>query len=203
MNRTVWKIVVLACMLTLACTPGVRAQQAPQPGDPPAYQDPPAAPGTQGQEQGSRRPRWHGMRGRQERESGRPQWYGMRGDRGMRLQHRLAWLTQQLNLTDVQRAQVQTLLRTHARDVIRLRADIDTMALDVPPLLETDPVDLAKVKQLVQSIAAKRADLQMARITLIQDIRKLLTPEQQQQFRTIRSHLRGYRGMSHRDAQTQ
>jgi len=121
----------------------------------------------------------------------------------MRLQHRLAWLTQQLNLTDVQRAQVQTLLRTHARDVIRLRADIDTMALDVPPLLETEPVDLAKVKQLVQSIAAKRVDLQMAHITLRQDIRKLLTPEQQQQLRTIRSHMRGYRGMHQRDTQTQ
>jgi Spy/CpxP family protein refolding chaperone len=127
----------------------------------------------------------------------------MRGNMGMRLQFFLARLTQQLNLSDVQRAQVQTLLHTHARDAIRLRAEIDTMALDVPPLLETDPVDLAKVKQLIQSIAAKRADLQMARITLIQDIRKLLTPEQQQQFRTIRSHLRGYRDMSHRDAQTQ
>src|SRR5262245_44624686 len=111
MNRTAWKIVVLACVLTLACTPGVWAQQAPQPGDTPASQDPPAA---QGQEQGSRRSRWHGMRGQQEQELGRPQWYGMRGHRGIRLQHRLAWLTQQLNLTDVQHAQVQTLLRTHA-----------------------------------------------------------------------------------------
>ena len=203
MNRTAWKIVVLACVLTLACTPGVRAQQPPQPGDTPAYQDPPAATGTQGQEQESRRPRWHGMRGREEQESRRPPWPGMRGNSGMRLQYFLARLTQQLKLSDVQRAQVQTLLHTQARDVIRLRAEIDTMALDVPPLLETDPVDLAKVKQLVQSIAAKRADLQMAHITLIQDIRKLLTPEQQQQFRTMRSHMRGYRGMSRRDAQAQ
>src|SRR5262245_39699360 len=187
MNRTAWKIVVLVFALTLACAPGVRAQQPPHPGDTPTYQDPPATTSAQGQEQAPRRPQWHGMR----------------GNRGMRLQHYLARLTQQLNLSDVQRAQVQTLLRTHARDVIRLRAEIDTMALDVPPLLETEPVDLAKVKQLVQNIAAKRVDLQMAHITLVQDIRKLLTPEQQQQCRTIRSHLRGYRGMSHRDAQTQ
>jgi len=127
----------------------------------------------------------------------------MRGNPGMRLQFFLARLTQQLNLSDVQRTQVQTLLHTHARDVIRLRAEIDTMALDIPPLLETEPVDLAKVKQLIQSIAAKRADLQMARITLIQDIRKLLTPEQQQQFRTMRNHMQGYRGMSRRDTPAQ
>jgi len=187
MNRTAWKIVVLACVLTLACAPGVRAQQPLQPGNTPASQDPPATPGAQGQEQAPRRP---------------PR-LGMRGNMAMRLQHYLARLTQQLNLSDVQRAQVQTLLHTHAREAIRLRAEIDTMALDVPPSLETDPVDLAKVKQLVQSIAAKRADLQMARITLIQDIRKLLTREQQQQFRTMRIHLRGYRGMSRRDAPAQ
>jgi Spy/CpxP family protein refolding chaperone len=203
MNRTAWKIVGLACVLTLACTPGVRAQQPPQPGNTPAYQDPPAATGAQGQEREPRRPRWPGMRGKQEQEPRMPHWHGMRGNRGMRLQYFLARLTQQLKLSDVQRAQVQTLLHTHARDVIRLRAEIDTMALDVPPLLETEPVDLAKVKQVVQSIAAKRADLQMARITLIQDIRKLLTPEQQQQFRTMRSHMRGFRGMSRRDTPAQ
>ena len=203
MNRTAWKIVVLACVLTLAFAPGVRAQQPPQPGDTPTYQDPPAATGAQGQEQGSRRPHWPSMRGKPEQESRRPYWPGMRGDRGMRPQYYLARLTQQLKLSDVQHAQVQTLLHTYARDVIRLRAETDTMALDVPPLLETEPVDLAKVKQLVQSIAAKRADLQMAHITLIQDIRKLLTPEQQQQFQTMRSHMRGYRGMSRRDTPAQ
>src|SRR5262245_29971961 len=150
MNRTAWKMVVLACALTLACTPGVRAQQPLQPGNTPAYQDPPAA---QGQEQEPRRPHWRGMRGERGQESRGPQWHGMRGNMGMRLQVFLARLTQQLNLNDVQRAQVQTLLYTHARDVIRLRAEIDTMALDVPALLETEPVDLAKVKQVVQSIA--------------------------------------------------
>src|SRR5262245_60634549 len=203
MNRTAWKIVVLACVLTLACIPGVKAQQPPQPADTPAYQDPPAATGAQGQEQEPRRPRWPGMRGRQEQEWRRPQWHGMRGNMGMRLQYFLARLTQQLNLNDVQRAQVQTLLQTYGRDVIRLRAEIDTTALDVPPLLQAEPVDLAKVKQVVQSIAAKRADLQMARITLMQDIRKLLTPEQLQQFRTMQSHMRGYRGMGRRDAPAQ
>src|SRR5215510_2032116 len=106
MNRTAWKIVGLACALTLACTPGVRAQQPPQPGDPPAYQDPPAA---HGQEREWRRPPWPGRRGRQERELGRPLSPGMQGNMGMRLQYFLAWLTQQLNLNDVQRAQVQSL----------------------------------------------------------------------------------------------
>src|SRR5262245_51377457 len=90
-----------------------------------------------------------------------------------------------------QRTQVQTLLRNHAKDIIRLRAEIDTMTLDVPPLLEANPVDLAKVKQLFQAIAAKEADLRLAHVTAMQDIRKLLTPEQQQLFRAMPGHMMG------------
>jgi len=86
-------------------------------------------------------------------------------------------------------------MRTHAKDVIRLKAEIQTMALDVLPLLEADPMDFAKVKQLVQTIAAKKADLRLAHITEMQDIRKLLTPEQQRQFLTMQSHLRGQGGL--------
>jgi hypothetical protein len=65
------------------------------------------------------------------------------------------------------------------------------MALDVPPLLEANPVDLAKVKQLFQAIAAKEADLRLAHVTAMQAIRKLLNPEQQKQFRTMPGHMMG------------
>jgi len=116
---------------------------------------------------------------------------GMMGHEGMMLQQHVEWLSQQLKLSDEQRTQVQTLLRNHAKDIIRLRAEVDTMALDVPPLLEANPVDLAKVKQLFQAIAAKEADLRLAHVTAMQDIRKLLTPEQQKQFRTMPGHMMG------------
>jgi Spy/CpxP family protein refolding chaperone len=116
---------------------------------------------------------------------------GMMGHGGMMLQRHPEWLSQQLKLSDEQRAQVQALLRNHAKDIIRLRAEIDTMALDVPPLLEANPVDLAKVKQLFQAIAAKEADLRLAHVTAMQDIRKLLNPEQQKQFRTMPGHMMG------------
>jgi Spy/CpxP family protein refolding chaperone len=120
---------------------------------------------------------------------------GRMGHGGMMLHRHVEWLSQQLKLSDEQRAQVQTLLRAHAKDVIRLRAEIDTMTLDVPPLLEANPVDLAKVKQLFQSIAAKEADLRLAHVAAMQDIRKLLTPEQQKQFRAMPGHMMGDGGM--------
>ena len=176
MHRTACTIVSFACALTLALAPGTIAQQQHQehhPSGAPVAQDKPPMTAAEEQEQA---PMMRPMR-------------GMMGHGGMMLQQHVEWLSQQLKLSDEQRTQVQTLLRSHAKDVIRLRAEIDTMTLDVPPLLEANPVDLAKVKQLFQAIAAKEADLRLAHVTAMQDIRKLLTPEQQKQFRTMPGHM--------------
>jgi Spy/CpxP family protein refolding chaperone len=177
MNRTAYMIVGLTFALTLALAPGALAQQHQKhhPSGALAAQDKPTMTAAEEQEQA---PMMQPMR-------------GMMGHGGMMLQQHLEWLSQQLKLSDEQRAQVQALLRNHAKDIIRLRAEIDTMALDVPPLLEANPVDLAKVKQLFQAIAAKEADLRLAHVTAMQDIRKLLNPEQQQQFRTMPGHMMG------------
>jgi len=178
MNRTAYTIVGFTFALTLALAPGGIAQQQHQEHHPrgaPAAQDKPTMTAAEEREDA---PMMRPMR-------------GMMGHGGMMLQRHLEWLSQQLKLSDEQRTQVQTLLRSHAKDVIRLRAEIDTMTLDVPPLLEANPVDLAKVKQLFQAIAAKEADLRLAHVTAMQDIRKLLTPEQQKQFRTMPGHMMG------------
>jgi len=115
---------------------------------------------------------------------------GMMGMGGMIRRH-LARLAQQLALTDDQRAQVRTLLGNHAKEAIRLRADIGVMTVDIRQLLEADPVDLPKVKQLLQSVAGKEVDLRVAHITLMQEIGKLLTPEQRQKFRAMCESIMG------------
>jgi Spy/CpxP family protein refolding chaperone len=119
---------------------------------------------------------------------------GMMGMESM-VHHHMERLAQQLEFTDDQRVQVRTLLANHAKEALRLRADIDVTAIDVRQLLEADPVDLPKVKQLVQSIAGKDADLRVAHITLMQEISKLLTPEQRQKFRAMREGMTGPGGM--------
>jgi Spy/CpxP family protein refolding chaperone len=105
--------------------------------------------------------------------------------RGMMGRH-MERLAQQLELTNEQQAQIRALLRNHAKEAIRLKADIGVLAVDVRQLLDTDPVDLPKVKQLFQSMAAKGADLRVAHVTLMQEINTLLTPDQQKQFRPMR-----------------
>jgi Spy/CpxP family protein refolding chaperone len=119
---------------------------------------------------------------------------GMMGPGGMMRRH-MERLAHQLELTDDQRMQVRTLLGNHAKEAIRLRADIGVMAVDLRQFLETDPVDLPKVKQLLQSIAGKEVDLRLAHITLMQEISKLLSPEQRQKFRAMRESMMGPSGM--------
>ncbi len=196
MNRTAYTIVGFTFALTLALAPGALAQQQQHqehhPSDASAAQDKPTMTAAEEEEQA---PMMRPMR-------------GMMGHGGMMMQQHLEWLSQQLKLSDEQRTQVQSLLRNHAKEVIRLKAEIDTMALDVPPLLEANPVDLAKVKQQFQAIAAKEADLRLAHVTAMQDIRRLLTPEQQKQFRTMPGHMMAGgammgRGMMGRDPKTQ
>ena len=137
--------------------------------------------------------------GEQDNEAASPQ-RGLMGMGGMMgpddmIGHHMERLTQQLELTDQQPAQVRTLLRNHVKEAIRLRADIGMLAVDVQQLLDTDPVDLPKVKPLLQSLATKEADVRLAHITLMQEVNKLLTPEQQKKFRPMRARMLGLDGM--------
>src|SRR5215470_17377406 len=70
---------------------------------------------------------------------------------------------QQLGLNESQQSTVQTLLRTHAKERIRLQAEIDTMRVDLRQQLRAETVDMQSVKPALQAIAAKEVDLQMAR----------------------------------------
>lgn len=107
------------------------------------------------------------------------------------MQRKLDRLTQQLDLTDEQQSKVQALWRTHAKDGIRLKADIDTASLDLQQLLDAQPVDMDKVKTALQTIAAKEADLRLTHLSALQDIRELLTPDQQKEFRAMWGHMLG------------
>ena len=112
----------------------------------------------------------------------RPEGHGP--DRLGRFEEYINRRLERLDLNESQRSTVQTLLHTHAKEVIRLRADMDTMRVDLRQLLHTEPVDLVRVKQALQAIAAKAVDLRLAHITVMQEIRQVLTPEQQKQFQT-------------------
>jgi Spy/CpxP family protein refolding chaperone len=102
-------------------------------------------------------------------------------------------LAQQLGLSDDQRTQVQSLQLNYAKEAVRTRADMAVTRIEIRQLLSADQPDLSRVKDKLQQIASKEAQLRFAHITMMQDIRKLLTPEQQQQWRAMRARRMGER----------
>lgn len=168
MYRTAGKTMALAFVGMLACVPHGIAQQDPSPRPhPPALR---MAADTHDHAEHA-----HGWRGH----------VGPMGHEGMRLQQHFERLIQEIKLTDQQRVPVWTILYNHTKEMIRLRAELATLRLDVPPLLEAEPVDLAKVKQQLLAIATKEADLQLAHVTAMQALRQVLTPDQRQQFKAV------------------
>jgi len=167
MHRIAWKIIALAFVCTLALVPRGMAQQDPSP-----RLHPPGI-----------------LIAADKHDEDEEHEHGRRGHEGMPIQQHLERLTQQLTLTDEQRAKVRPILYNHAKERIRLQAELATLRLDVPPLLEAEPVDLAKVKQQFLAMATKEADLHLAHVTAMQEIRKVLTPEQQQQFKTLQGRM--------------
>jgi Spy/CpxP family protein refolding chaperone len=122
---------------------------------------------------------------------------------GGMMQHHLERLARHLELTAEQRTQMWTVLGNQAKEAIRLQADVETLAIDLRQLLEADPVDLARVKPLLQSMAGKEADLRLLHITAMQEMSKMLTPEQRQKLRTIRHSMMGRGGMKEHKPATQ
>ncbi len=205
MYRTLWKTSGLVLVLALALAPSGMAQQQQHeqqhPGGTPASQAQPAATDEGKVAEGdAQAPRMRQMQGMMQQMQGMMRQMrsmmsgGMMGHGEMMvgtMQRHLTRLAQQLGLNDDQRAQAQTLMRNHAREIIRLRADTATMQIDVRQLLDADPVDLPKVKQLLQAMAAKEADVRLSHITAMQELRKVLTPEQQKKFRAMQDAMMG------------
>jgi Spy/CpxP family protein refolding chaperone len=205
MQRTVWSLASLALIMAVALLGRVEAQQYQQhhPGsaqgmqermddesqEEPAHESMEQMQDMMEQMQGMMQQ----MQGMMRHRYGRMGRGGMMGH-GMRLSHRdmmrhmhhqLGHLTQQLDLSEEQQTKAQALMRSRAKEAIRLQADIDTAAVDLQQLLEAQPVDMAAVKTTLQTIAGKKADLRFLHITAMQDIRALLTPEQEEQFRAM------------------
>jgi Spy/CpxP family protein refolding chaperone len=130
---------------------------------------------------------------------GRGGMQGMMGRGGMmghghKMLRMLDRLTDQLDLTDQQETQIRTLVRNHMKQAVQARADIAAKRIDLQALLDADTPDLSKVKDTLQAIASRQADLRYDSIALMQEVKQLLTPEQQQQFRTLRRQMWHGRG---------
>jgi Spy/CpxP family protein refolding chaperone len=133
---------------------------------------------------------------------------GMMGH-GYMMLRKLDRLAEQLNWTQEQEIRIRSLVRNHLKEAIQARADMAVQRVDLIALLDAESMDLPKVKETLQSLASQQAGLVFAHVALMDEINKLLTPQQQQQFQTMRRQMRhgggmhGHGGMMGRGAGSQ
>lgn len=113
----------------------------------------------------------HGMMGRHGR------------GHGHHLLRKMARLADDLGLSEQQERQIRVLLRAHMKQAIQIRAELAAKRIDLLEQLDAETVDLAEVKALLHNMAKRRADLRYSHLSLMQEIKQQLTPEQRKKFR--------------------
>ena len=218
MDRKAWKLSGLALVLILAVTGAVQAQQHQRHhsggtqtsrGQMPEASQATPAPMMQ-QMQGMMEnmqemmQQMQGMMGRrggmmteedEEDEDDKPGGMMDMMGHGHMMLRKLDRLAEQLNLTQEQEIRIRSIVRSHLKEAIQARADMAVQRVDLIALLDAGSTDLPKVKETLQSLASQQAGLVFAHVALMDEINKLLTPEQQQQFRTMRRQMRHGGGM--------
>jgi len=130
-------------------------------------------------------PMARGMQGRQEKP-------GMQGMAAM-----------MPDMTPDQLAKIDALREAHLKDVLPLRTDLQVKEIELQALWRADEPDAKKILAKVKEIGDVREKMEAARITLMFDCRKLMTPEQLKAMKKMgvgrgmmgRGMGRGMRGM--------
>ncbi len=115
---------------------------------------------------------------------------GPRGDGPMRMERMLG----QLDLTDAQREQIETILDVHRNAAAGQRADLHAARAALADRIHADVFDEQAIRDAAAAVATIEVDIALSRATLLQQVRGVLTPEQQDRLEQL--HERRFRHMS-------
>lgn len=82
-----------------------------------------------------------------------------------------------LDLTDAQKVQVETLLKTHREQMVN-KAERYAMHEELQTVLNSDTFDEAGVRVILEKQQAKKLEQEVAKLKLQHQLRAVLTPEQ-------------------------
>ncbi|RYV03914.1 spheroplast protein y [Shewanella sp. OPT22] len=105
-------------------------------------------------------------------------------------------MMRKLDLTDEQKQQARSLVKTYKQDMKNSRASVDDRRAHfdkVQALVKADNFDEQAAKDLVSQNSDKRLDNAVARIKLQHDLYQLLTPEQQAKAEELKTNFKNKR----------
>ena len=127
---------------------------------------------------------------------------GMHGGRGgmrdgMAMRAHWGMMASQLDLSDAQREKIRGIMETQMRRGIQERADLQIASLDLGKLMRADAPNRGAIDAQVDKMARMRATLSKERIGAMLDARAVLTPEQRDKLKQLRSQGGGGRHGGH------
>ncbi len=108
----------------------------------------------------------------------------MHGDM-MERQHHMKMMLMRLGLDEKQKAEVNRIMTAHMKDVIKKKADLDIAKFDLQSILSKDPMDMKAAESKLKEIEAIKTALFLAHLTAHQEIKSVLTPEQQRKMKEM------------------
>lgn len=87
-----------------------------------------------------------------------------------------------LDLTEDQRKKASALENAYIKASIKSAADVEVAEVELQELLAADSVNLSRVKDKINGIGAKKAEMRFFRVKSFEDLKKILTPEQRKKL---------------------
>jgi Spy/CpxP family protein refolding chaperone len=108
--------------------------------------------------------------------------HGMMGGRMMEAEHHLARLLEGLALDDQQKKVIGEIKSSMKKDTIRKMADISIARIELRELILQDPLEMKAVEAKVRQLESLRAEMHLAHIKAMENIKTKLTPDQRKKL---------------------
>ncbi len=108
----------------------------------------------------------------------------MHGDM-MERQHHMKMMLMRLGLDEKQKAEVDRMMTAHMKDAIKKKADLDIAKLELKSILSKDPMDMRAAESKMKEIEAIKTAIFLSHLNVHQEIKSVLTPEQQTKMKNM------------------
>lgn len=92
---------------------------------------------------------------------------------------------EEIGLSDEQLAKIKSLHYGQIKSLISLEADKDIKQLEINELLDKASLDLPKIEEKVRDLYEKKLEIKMERLKTRQEVRSLLSEEQQNKLKSL------------------
>ena len=108
----------------------------------------------------------------------------MHGDM-MERQHHMKMMLMRLGLDEKQKAEVDRMMTAHMKGAIKKKADLDIAKLELKGILSKDPMDMTAAESKMKEIEAIKTAIFLSHLNVHQEIKSVLTPEQQTKMKKM------------------